>query len=748
MTTALPISGFPAASGVASGDIGLFTQGSTAPGTGTTRKVSLTQLFGSPVPIGNVAPNTAAFTSVEFNTAAASRLLSYVSADTALEYSVAGTKKFSVSDTGAVAASSAIFSATLASSTVPALRTGGNIVSASGAFQPSFNSQIGSVTGAMPNATNLLNIIQTQTDSSATTGENVNLGSYYTFGGAAFTGARANMRVVTVFSGNSSNTLVNGFHRGLSVTSQANAIDGGTVSVPNSNWVGIINDASLGTGALYWNSLIVQENDISIATGASAINLVGLQIVQKATHAVKASGSNIGLGFANQVGGSQPGYDTIISFGEPNGVWAPATTLIGTTPTALGGSAYTAVNGADFSAVTFSGAAFKSTGFVISPAGIVKSIKADLGNPANSQGVFDGSTTLAVRGNPTFAGAASGTFTVGINAAGSITSGGAYLNTISINDAINTTTGGSAPQVARGNFFNHVLNAGFTGERTGSLFLLSVSGAGNAYSAIDNSSFLVTAQVNAQASANAGGTNVAAVGNLAGLSSQVTLNSGATYYNIVENMEMGLAINAGASAQYANVMKLSAGAASGGVLSYNGLAIGKASSGVGFQYGIAFAPLETSGNPIDPTTGTLIGAIANGATLAAAYGVDISNYTFSGASFKSTGFSVDPNGRVTSTGRVKALRNVTASGAVTISSTSDEVVVINKTAGAATAVALPATPSTGRVYTIKDGKGDAAANNITISPAAGNIDGAATLVIAANYGSASLIYNGTQWNVV
>ena len=95
---------------------------------------------------------------------------------------------------------------------------------------------------------------------------------------------------------------------------------------------------------------------------------------------------------------------------------------------------------------------------------------------------------------------------------------------------------------------------------------------------------------------------------------------------------------------------------------------------------------------------------------------------------------------------ISTIRVVTAAGAVTVT-TADYVVVVNKAVGAATAVALPA-GVTGLRFVIKDGKGDAGANNITISPAAGTIDGAATNVISTNYGSRELIYNGTQWNVI
>lgn len=87
-------------------------------------------------------------------------------------------------------------------------------------------------------------------------------------------------------------------------------------------------------------------------------------------------------------------------------------------------------------------------------------------------------------------------------------------------------------------------------------------------------------------------------------------------------------------------------------------------------------------------------------------------------------------------------------GSSTITMTNEGIVVVNKTVGAATAVTLPSTPATGDHRIIKDGKGDAATNNITITPASGNIDGAATYVISENYGGVILEYNGTEWGVV
>lgn len=102
---------------------------------------------------------------------------------------------------------------------------------------------------------------------------------------------------------------------------------------------------------------------------------------------------------------------------------------------------------------------------------------------------------------------------------------------------------------------------------------------------------------------------------------------------------------------------------------------------------------------------------------------------------------------ITQSGRNIAVRVVTAAGAVTVA-TSDYVVVVNKTSGAATTVNLPSSPSTGDCYIVKDGKGDAVTNNLTLTPASGNIDGASTFVMKVNYESITVVYNGTQWNII
>lgn len=90
------------------------------------------------------------------------------------------------------------------------------------------------------------------------------------------------------------------------------------------------------------------------------------------------------------------------------------------------------------------------------------------------------------------------------------------------------------------------------------------------------------------------------------------------------------------------------------------------------------------------------------------------------------------------------LRIITAAGAVTMTS-ADGIVELNKTVGAATAVTVPASPIVGQIQVVKDGKGDAGTNNITLS---GTYDGVGGYVITTNYGAVSFYWNGTENKVV
>jgi len=68
-------------------------------------------------------------------------------------------------------------------------------------------------------------------------------------------------------------------------------------------------------------------------------------------------------------------------------------------------------------------------------------------------------------------------------------------------------------------------------------------------------------------------------------------------------------------------------------------------------------------------------------------------------------------------------------------------------ASSAAAENLPAAPVTGQTFLIKDCGGNAATHNITVTPAAGNIDGSSTFVMSTAYQSSAVTYNGTQWSL-
>jgi hypothetical protein len=119
-----------------------------------------------------------------------------------------------------------------------------------------------------------------------------------------------------------------------------------------------------------------------------------------------------------------------------------------------------------------------------------------------------------------------------------------------------------------------------------------------------------------------------------------------------------------------------------------------------------------------------------------------------------TGISISPAGgngantiTISATGtQLLAVRTAVATP-VTVANT-DDVISVEVPGPVAVAVNLPA-GVTGRVFNIKDGLGLAApATPITITPAAGTIDGAGTATIDAPYGNVTLIYSGTEWKIL
>ncbi len=93
-----------------------------------------------------------------------------------------------------------------------------------------------------------------------------------------------------------------------------------------------------------------------------------------------------------------------------------------------------------------------------------------------------------------------------------------------------------------------------------------------------------------------------------------------------------------------------------------------------------------------------------------------------------------------------ALKTVTPA-AYPYTTVPQDAVILVDTSAARTIIPL-ASPTTGQKHVIKDSVGSASANNITITPSGKNIDGAASRTIASNYGSVTIVYNGTEWSII
>jgi hypothetical protein len=76
-------------------------------------------------------------------------------------------------------------------------------------------------------------------------------------------------------------------------------------------------------------------------------------------------------------------------------------------------------------------------------------------------------------------------------------------------------------------------------------------------------------------------------------------------------------------------------------------------------------------------------------------------------------------------------------------------IIVAKPSGSATTINLPTLPVPGQEIIVKDGKGDASLNKITVNPPSGSvIDGWANVKMRINWQSLSFIYNGTDWNII
>lgn len=92
---------------------------------------------------------------------------------------------------------------------------------------------------------------------------------------------------------------------------------------------------------------------------------------------------------------------------------------------------------------------------------------------------------------------------------------------------------------------------------------------------------------------------------------------------------------------------------------------------------------------------------------------------------------------------------IVTSGVSIILEDTVERVIINKSSPSSTEINLPLSPYFGQEVLVKDGKGDANTNKITVVPPSGQtIDGFPQIILSQNYQSFHFLWNGTNWNVI
>lgn len=183
-----------------------------------------------------------------------------------------------------------------------------------------------------------------------------------------------------------------------------------------------------------------------------------------------------------------------------------------------------------------------------------------------------------------------------------------------------------------------------------STFLMNVK-TGNVRA---NAAFYQAANFSANASANDSGTSGLSSGSLDGICVYAVLRAGATYWLNLQGQETDIAIQSGASAEYVvgNCVILEADNAVAASVENLGFLVG-AQGGAVPTLDCAYAVGGYQGyNPLASTGGIMkyiLHANVSGAP-SIAYGVDLTNCTFSGNAFASAGFSVNGAGSISGSG--------------------------------------------------------------------------------------------------
>ena len=196
-----------------------------------------------------------------------------------------------------------------------------------------------------------------------------------------------------------------------------------------------------------------------------------------------------------------------------------------------------------------------------------------------------------------------------------------------------------------------------------------------------------------------------------------------------------------------NTVHISGGTTLGSTLVVNGAATLNSTLSVSNDTSLS-GNLDVTSNTVLHGTLNVTGATSLGSTLKVSGAVTLD-------SVATGSVSTDDVMVITSGGEVRKVaadtlgedNNQYVTSGISSNTTLDDsyyVVLVDSTGGAVT-VTLPASPTTGQAYKIKDSGGDALSNNITISGNGNNIDDATSATINTDYGAIEVVYDGTKW---
>lgn len=388
---------------------------------------------------------------------------------------------------------------------------------------------------------------------------------YHNFGGAGCVGARTGTQTTLVMTATpDTNTHIDSQHvvdLQIGLASASHGGSGTTSATAVGSMFGSNPNVRLASGATNWYALIGSELNVALATGASVAHKVGAIIVATSSDKVQGNETDSALVIANQSGAV--GWKKGISFGRADGIWPISSTgtIIGTnaqlygTPVSLA-----AAHGIDFSAVTFSADAFKSTGFVVSGTGAVTATS------------FAGPLTGNVTGNVS---GTSGSTT------GNAATATALQNARTINGVSFDGTGNITVAAAAGTLTGSSLPAGVTASSltsVGTLAALTVTAT--ITGSVSGNAGTATALQNARA---INGTSFDGTGNITVSAAAGTL-TGTTLNSTVVNASLSAITASGGTLAVTGAMTVSGAVVGPAVYGATNttVSIGNVTNGVGF----------------------------------------------------------------------------------------------------------------------------------------------------------------------